>query len=182
MARRQPLSFSQEDLRVLAEERYEHPDPRVQKRLEVLWLISQKVTHLRAAKLAGVSRATAERYVACYRQGGVAALRHFDWCKPVSALEQHRDSLAESFRQNPPHTVAEACVRIKEETGLERRPTQVRAFLKRAGLEMALRGRHAVAAQENRGGARRHAGGVSGAETGTSFGGSSRRCGALVLR
>src|SRR5207248_11477837 len=59
------------------------------------------------------------------------ALRHFDWCKPVSALAQHRDALEESFRKNPPHTVAEGCARIKEETGLERRPTQVRAFLKK---------------------------------------------------
>src|SRR6266436_3401394 len=73
MAKRQRLSFSQEDLRILAQERYEHPDPRVQKRMEVLWLISQKVTHHEAARLAGVSRATAERYVAIYRSGGVAA-------------------------------------------------------------------------------------------------------------
>jgi transposase len=131
MAKRQRLSFSQDALQMLAQERYEHPDPRVQKRMEVLWLISQKVTHHEAARLAGVSRATAERYVALYRSGGVAALRHFDWCKPVSALEQHRDTLEESFRKHPPHTVAEACARIKEETGLERRPTQVRAFLKR---------------------------------------------------
>ena len=127
---RSGLSFSQEDLRILAQERYEHPDPRVQRRMEVLWLISQKVTHDDAARLAGVSRATAERYVALYRSRGVEALRQFDWCKPVSALEQHRDTLEESFRQNPPHTVAEACARIKEETGLERRPTQVRAFIK----------------------------------------------------
>ena len=131
MATRQRLSFSQQDLQVLAQERYEHPDPRVQKRMEVLWLISQEVTHHEAARLAGVSRATAERYVAIFRRGGVAALRHFDWCKPVSALEQHRHTLEDSFRKSPPHTVAEACARIKEETGLERRPTQVRAFLKR---------------------------------------------------
>ena len=88
MAKRQALSFSQEDLRILAQERYEHPDPRVQKRMEVLWLVSQEVTHREAAKLAGVSRPTAERYVATYRKGGVAALRHFDWKKPVSELEQ----------------------------------------------------------------------------------------------
>jgi transposase len=131
MAKRLRLSFSQEDLQMLAQERYAHPDPRVQKRLEVLWLISQKVTHHEAARLAGVSRATAERYVAIFRSGGVAALRHFAWSKPVSALEQHRDTLEESFRQHPPHTVAEACARIKEATGLERRPTQVRAFLKK---------------------------------------------------
>ena len=72
MAKRQRLSFAQEDLQVLAQERYEHRDPRVQKRMEVLWLISQKVTHHEAARLAGVSRATAERYVALYRSGGVA--------------------------------------------------------------------------------------------------------------
>jgi transposase len=116
---------------MLAQERYEHPDPRVQKRMEVLWLISQKATHREAARFAGVSRATAERYVALYRRGGVAALRHFDWCKPVSALQQHRGSLEESFRKNPPHTTAEACARIKEETGLERGLTQVRVFLKK---------------------------------------------------
>jgi transposase len=131
MAKRQPLSFSHEDLTTIARERYEHPEPRVQKRLEVLWLISQKLTHGEAGKLAGVSRATAERYVACYRKGGVAALRHFDWRKPVSELAQHRDTLAEMFRKTPPHSVAEACARIKEETGLERRPTQVRVFLKK---------------------------------------------------
>ncbi len=57
MAKRQPLLFSQEDLQILAQERYEHPDPRVQVRMEVLWLISQKLTHGDAARLAGVSRA-----------------------------------------------------------------------------------------------------------------------------
>lgn len=131
MAQRQRLAFSQEDLQLLARERYEHPDARVQKRMEVLWLISQGVTHGEAARLAGASRATAERYVRIYRLGGVEALRHFDWVKPVSELEKYRDTLEESFRIHPPHTVAEACARIKEETGLERKPTQVRKFLKK---------------------------------------------------
>ena len=98
--------------------------------MEVLWLISKGLTHQQAGNLGGVSRATAERYVAIFRNQGVAGLREFQWCKPVSELEQHRHSLEESFKKNPPHTVAEACARIKEETGLERRPTQVRAFLK----------------------------------------------------
>ena len=131
MAKRPRLLFSHEDLKVLAQQRYEHPDPRVQQRLEVLWLISQKVTQHQAAKLAGVSRATAQRYVTIYREGGVVALRQFHWCKPVSEMMQHRETLEESFGKNPPHTLAEACARIKEETGLECRPTQVRVFLKK---------------------------------------------------
>lgn len=130
MAKRVPLTFAAEDLNTLSKARYEHPDPRVQKRMEVLWLISQGMTHGKAARLAGVTRATAARYVAIYRGKGVDGLRHFDWLKPVSELDKHRQSLEESFRKNPPHTVAEACLRIKEETGLERKPTQVRAFLK----------------------------------------------------
>src|SRR5271170_3145326 len=176
------LVFSEADKQALLKERYEHPHPRVQQRMEVLWLISEGLTYSEAARLAGVTDATADRYVAIYRQGGIEALREFHWVRPVSVLMKYRDSLEESFRKNPPHTVAEACQRIKNETGIERRPTQVRVFLKRVGLEMALRGRHSVAAQENRGGARRHAGGVSGAETGTGFGGSSCGCSAPLLR
>jgi transposase len=130
MAKRVPLTFTQEDRDTLAKERYEHPDPRVQKRMEVLWLISQKEPRVKAAKLAGVSRATAERYVVIFRAKGIVGLRQFDWHKPVSEMEEHRGSLEKSFEKNPPHTVAEACARIKKETGLERKPTQVRAFLK----------------------------------------------------
>jgi transposase len=125
------LTFSEEDQQALHKERFEHPDPRVQQRLEVLWLISQGLVYPQAARLAGVSEATVDRYVALYRQGGLEALRAFKWRKPTSDLMQHRDSLEESFRRNPPHTVAEACQRIQEETGIERRPTQVRAFLKK---------------------------------------------------
>jgi transposase len=125
------LTFSEEAQQALHKERFEHPDPRVQQRMEVLWLVSQGLVYAEAARLAGVSEATVDRYVALYRQGGLEALRAFKWRKPTSALLQHRDGLEESFRRNPPHTVAEACQRIKEETGIERRPTQVRAFLKK---------------------------------------------------
>lgn len=59
------------------------------------------------------------------------ALRQLHWHKPVSALEPFRDALEESFRKNPPRTVAEACARIKAETGVDRKPSQVRAFLKK---------------------------------------------------
>ncbi len=149
MASRSPLTFRPDDLRVLACERYTHPDPRVQRRMEVLWLIGQGETQARAGQLAGVSKATVERYVALYRSQGVAGLRQFHWIKPVSVLESHRSSLEESFRKNPPHSVAEACERIKELTGVERGQSQVRAFLKRAGSEVAKHGRDSIAARQH---------------------------------
>jgi len=126
------LTFSQADQQALHRERFAHPHPRVQQRMEVLWLISQGLVYAEAARLAGVSEATVDRYVAIYRQGGLDALRECQWGKSSpSELMAYRDSLEESFRQNPPHTVAEACQRIKDETGIARRPTQVRVFLKK---------------------------------------------------
>ncbi len=125
------LTFSEEDRRALHKERFEHPHPRVQQRMGVLWLISQGLVCPKVARLAGVSEATVDRYVAAYRQGGLEALREFNWGNSTSELVAHRDSLEESFRRDPPHTVAEARQRIKEETGIDRGPTQGRAFLKK---------------------------------------------------
>jgi transposase len=125
------LTFTEQEQQALHQERFEHPHPRVQQRMEVLWLISQGLGYAAAAPLAGVSEATVDRYVALYRQGGLEALRQLKWGTATSELLDHRDSLEESFRNNPPHTVAEACQRIQDETGIARRPTQVRAFLKK---------------------------------------------------
>jgi transposase len=128
------LAFSAADQEALHKERFEHPHPRVQQRMEVLWLISQGLVYPQAARLAGVSEATVDRYVAVYRQGGLDALRQLKWGNSTSALLEHRDSLEESFRRHPPHTVAEARQRIKEETGIERGLSQVRAFLKKLSV------------------------------------------------
>jgi transposase len=131
MPRRTTLTFTPADLSALATERYEHPDPRVQQRMEVLWLISQGETQARAGQLAGVSQATVARYVALFRTDGVAGLREFHWVKQTSVLEAHRPTLEAEFRVRPPHTVAEAADRIETLTGVRRKQTQVRVFLKK---------------------------------------------------
>lgn len=131
MPRRTTLKFTTADLAALGAERYEHPDPRVQQRMEVLWLISQGETQARCGQLAGVSKATVARYIAIFRRHGVAGLRAFHWAKPVGALEAHRTTLEAEFRARPPHTVAEAAQRIETLTGVRRKETQVRVFLKK---------------------------------------------------
>ena len=131
MPRRTTLTFTADDRRALATERYEHPDPRVQQRMEVLWLISQGETQARAGQLAGVSKATVARYVALFRERNVAGLREFHWVKQTSVLETHRPTLEAEFRERPPHTIAEAAARIETLTGVRRKPTQVRMFLKK---------------------------------------------------
>lgn len=79
------LAFSEEDQQALHKERFEHPHPRVQQRMEVLWVISQGLAYPEAARLAGVSEATVDRYVALYRHGGLDALRELRRGSPASA-------------------------------------------------------------------------------------------------
>jgi transposase len=124
------FEFSEEQRRVLAHERYYHPDPRVQQRMEIVWLKSHGETHERIAELAGVGRRTVQRVLDLFASGGVDALRKFGGKGSTSGLAPHRESLEAEFRERPPRTVAEACTRIEQLTGVLRRPTQVRLFLR----------------------------------------------------
>ena len=125
------LSFTEEEKQAFQRERFEHPHPRVQQRMEVLWLLSQGLTNAEAGRLGGVGRATVDRYLALYRKSGLEGLREFAWVGPTSELMEYRETLEASFLDQPPATVAEAKQRIADLTGIERGPTQVRAFLKK---------------------------------------------------
>jgi transposase len=129
------IRFTEEDRRALAHDRYYHPDPRVQQKMEVLWLKSLGVPHDRIALYAGVSRRTAQRYLDQYREGGLARLRRCPWHHPESALAKHESSLEESFLEHPPRSAKQAQALIEQRTGVRRGLTQVRHFLKgRLGL------------------------------------------------
>jgi transposase len=128
------LTFAAADLRAIARERYHHPDPRVQRKMTVLWLKHQGLPHDDIARLAGVSRRSVQRYLAEFLRGGLPRIRQANWVSPQSALDQHRRSLEGHFRQHPPHSVKQARRVIEQQTGVRRGLTQVRRFLHRLGL------------------------------------------------
>ena len=127
---RPTYSFSESDVEAIARGRYRHPDPRVQERMEILWLKSKRETHERIAELAGVSRSTVQRTLQIYVAKGLEGVRSFGWKGRPSALTAHRSTIEEEFRRHPPHTAHEAARRIQELTGVERKPSRVRKFMK----------------------------------------------------
>lgn len=129
------ITFSQADLQAVAHERYYHPDPRVQRHMEILWLKSHGFPHPRIAALAGCSRSTVQRTLKAYAQGGLEAIRRLPARAARSALDAHRLALEEAFRKRPPRSVKEARHLIFERTGVRRGLTQVRRFLRRLGLQ-----------------------------------------------
>jgi transposase len=128
------VSISAADVAMIACERYHHPDPRVQRKMEVLWLLHHGETHERVATLAGVSRSSVHRYLTDYLEGGLDLIRRCPHKGSVSQLDEQRTSLEEYFDQHPPHTVGQAQQVLEQRTGIRRGLTQVRHFLKRLGL------------------------------------------------
>lgn len=129
------IALSPEQLEIVVEERLNHPNARVRERMWVLSLLHAGLTREQAAKAAGLGRATVQRIVAAFRDGGLDGVRRWNVVGPTSELAAFRDVIRESFEKLPARTIAEAAERIERLTGLRRSPTQVRKFLKRLGLK-----------------------------------------------
>ena len=128
------INFTQEDVDKLHYERYHHPHPLGQKKMEVLYLKSQELKHKYICSLCKISKTTLTKYIKQYQSGGVEELKKLDYKGQPSELNQHSDILKEYFEKNPASSVAEASDAIENLTGVKRSPTQVREFMKRTGL------------------------------------------------
>ena len=127
---RPTYSFSEAVVDAITHDRYRHPDPRVQERMEILWLKCRNEPHRRIAELANVSRSTVQRTLRIYVANGLDGIRSFGWKGQPSALTPHRATIEEDFCQHPPHTAHDAARRIEELTGVRRKASRVRKFLK----------------------------------------------------
>ena len=96
------FTFSAEDRQDLAHDRYHHPDPRVQRKMEVLWLKSHGLSHGDIATYADVSRRSVQRYLDEYLEGGLPRLRRCPGHPPQSALVEHETSLEEYSQRTHP--------------------------------------------------------------------------------
>lgn len=128
------ISISEDDSNKIKQERFDHPDVHVQKRLHALYFKSLGYSHKAICELAGISYTTLETILKLYQEGGLESVCRVTYHTPRSELDDHRQTLEEYFRSNPPSTVADACNTIRELTGISRGETQVRNYLVRLGM------------------------------------------------
>ncbi len=129
------ITFSEQDIADLRYERFHHPHPRVQMKMEALLLKSRGLPHHEIAACVGVSGPTLRMYLRTYLSGGIAALREVHFYRPASDLEHHRSTLETYFTEHPPANATQAAAVIAELTGITRSPTQIRIFMKKLGLK-----------------------------------------------
>jgi transposase len=129
------IQLTEQEQAAVNSERDSHPDAHVRRKMLALWLLHCGLTREKAAEVACLARASVQRYVAAYRQGGLDGLRRWGVTGPVSDLAAHADKIKEEFTRRPARTIAEAAERIERITGIRRQPSQTRQFLKGLGLK-----------------------------------------------
>jgi transposase len=129
------ISFTETEKDNLYYERFHHPHPCAQLKMEVLWLKSQSVPHKEICRLMGICSTTLTSYLRDYQNGGIEALKTLNFYRPKSQLTEHVQSLEAHFREHPPASIKEAMATIEAMTGIRRSPGRVHAFLKQMGMK-----------------------------------------------
>lgn len=132
------ISFTPEEREKLHYQRFNHPHPFVQKKMEVLYLksLDRKLSHELIAEIADISQNTMLSYFYDYQTGGIEKLKEVNFYRPQSELSKHRQTIEQYFNENPPASLSEASAKIEEITGIKRGLTQTAKFIKNMGMKM----------------------------------------------
>lgn len=128
------LEFTPETIDALEFERYHHPHPKVQRKMEALYLKGQGLTHQDICHICRICETTLTSYLKQYQEGGLERLKTLGYAGKPTELLNHATTLEDYFQTHPSHNSAQAQAAIEQLTGIKRAPTQIRAFLKRLGL------------------------------------------------
>src|ERR1035437_1583133 len=128
-------SFTASDRAALEAERYLHPPPKVQRKMEAIYLKSRALPPPLICRICQISKPTLVRYLRAFEQEGLAGLRQRGYEGRPNRLHPHAASLEQHFRQPPPSTCAQAQQGIAAQTGVRRGLTPVRAFLRRLKMK-----------------------------------------------
>ena len=129
------IEFSDEQKHMLREQRFNYPHPHVQRKMDALLLKSFGVPHHTIAAILDVDLNTLRTYFRDYLQGGIEQLKVQRWKGSRNQLSPHKDALKNHFLEHPPATAAQAAEEIAKQTGILRKPTQIRKLLKSLGMK-----------------------------------------------
>ena len=128
------LIFTQDDRDQIEHDRFMHPCPQIQKRMDILNLAAHGLHYDQIADIAGCSTSTVQRRLDDFRKGGLDALRQRHYKGKTNELMGHAKTLEDYFHKQPPATLPDARDKIESITGIRRGLTQVRIFLNTLGL------------------------------------------------
>ena len=129
------IKFTDGQIDELEHERFYYPEPRVQRKIEALYLKSHNMPHKIISRICRISNVTLIEYFEQYIEGGLDALKLNLYKGKKNSLAPHVKSLEHCLREKPPRSAKEAQAVIEDKTGIKRCLTQVREFLTGIGFK-----------------------------------------------
>jgi transposase len=129
------LVLSSEELAMLNYERYHYPCPIIQKRLHAVFIkATTNLTNKEVGFLTDAHYNSVGKWISIYKEYGFDGLCKTTHHRNLSLLEKQAHSIKDLFTNQPPRSIAEARIKIKELTGIDRSNTRIAAFMKRHGF------------------------------------------------
>lgn len=91
------VEFTEAERNALHHERFHHPHPRVQQKMEALLLKSHDLPHATIARILQINEGTLLSYLRAYQEGGIEKLKIIPWQGTESELSPHQGSLKDFF-------------------------------------------------------------------------------------
>lgn len=91
------MQFTEEEKKALHYERFHHPHPRVQQKMEAVLLKSHGLPHGTIAGILRIDQDTLRQYLRDYQQGGIERLKTINWQGSESQLSGHQNTLRDFF-------------------------------------------------------------------------------------
>ena len=129
------IDFSQAEIQLLKQEKDKNPNPKIRKRVEVVYLKSKGLQHKDLQDITGFSHTQVTTLLKLYQMGGLEAIKTLHYQGQPSKLHPFKDALKSSFEKKPVATLKEAEARIAQISGIRLSLTQVKAFLDKIGIK-----------------------------------------------
>lgn len=127
------ICFTEQEISELRELVFNHPHPIVRRRGLVVLLKSKDYSNSQIHEIAGVCENTMRSYLKAFKEGGLRQLSELNLYHPVSELKSCDELVRAYLEKTPPCTIKQACAEIGELTGIYRKETQMRQYLKSLG-------------------------------------------------
>jgi transposase len=129
------IDFNQAEIQLLKKEKDKNPNPKIRRRVEVVYLKSKGLQHKQIQDITGFSPTQVTKLLNLYQMGGLEAIKTLHYQGQPSKLHHFKDELKSSFEKKPFATLKEAKARIAEISGISLSLTQVKEFLDKMGIK-----------------------------------------------
>lgn len=127
------MIVSNEELEILNRERRNN-NRKIREKASALYFRAKGYSESKIKEITNLSVTTILSHIKNFNSVGINYIYTTNYKKRESILEPYTEQIVKEFNEQPPQTIAEAIVRVKELCGVSVKDTAMRNFLKKKDL------------------------------------------------